>query len=57
VFRGFCGTAEQAAEEGMVSSEVPQKHTSAAKARVDFASLYTGDESPAYRPNDFFSKL
>jgi hypothetical protein len=28
-----------------------------AKARVDSVRFIAGDESPAYRPNEFFSKL
>jgi hypothetical protein len=28
-----------------------EKHTSAAKAAVDFNGFYTGDKSPAYHPS------
>jgi hypothetical protein len=40
----------------MVSSEIPKSLPQGLKLPF-FCIAYTGDKSPAYRPNDFFSKL
>jgi hypothetical protein len=44
-------------KEGLNLREIPEKHASGAEARVDFVRFNAGDESPAYRPDEFFSKL
>jgi hypothetical protein len=40
----------------MITSEIPEKHTSVAKAIID-STVYAGTEVRAYRPNEFFSIL
>jgi hypothetical protein len=38
-------------------NEIPEKQASVAKAHFDFVRINAGDESPAYRPDEFFNKL
>jgi hypothetical protein len=49
--------AEEVDEKALDSGEELKKHTSGAEARVDSTGHYAGDESPAYRPNEFFRSM
>src|ERR1022692_1740846 len=39
---GILGTTKEAAEKGLISSEIPEKHSSGAEARIDFACVIPG---------------
>jgi hypothetical protein len=47
------GTTEQLAKKTGFQSNA-EKHTSGAKAHIVFIRSFAGDESPTYRPNEFF---
>jgi hypothetical protein len=52
----LCGTAEEAAEKGLISSETPKSMPQGLKPVLILLALYR-DKSPAYRPNEFFRSL